>query len=45
MKVLLYSEGMKYIGKSGLGRAIEHQKKALTLEGISLRQITEMILI
>ena len=35
MKVLLYSEGMKYIGKSGLGRAIEHQKKALTLEGIS----------
>jgi len=34
MKVLLYSEGLKYIGKSGLGRAIEHQKKALTLEGI-----------
>lgn len=35
MKVLLYSEGMKYIGKSGLGRAIEHQKKLSTLEGIS----------
>lgn len=34
MKVLLYSEGLKYIGKSGLGRAIEHQKKALTMEGI-----------
>lgn len=29
MKVLLYSEGMKIIGKSGLGRAIEHQMNAL----------------
>lgn len=29
MKVLLYTEGVKTIGKSGLGKAIEHQKKAL----------------
>ena len=30
MKVLLYSEGLKSIGKSGLGKAIKHQDKALT---------------
>lgn len=29
MKVLLYSEGLKTIGKSGLGKAINHQMKAL----------------
>ena len=29
MKVLLYTEGLKTIGKSGLGKAVEHQKKAL----------------
>lgn len=29
MKVLLYTEGLKTIGKSGLGKAIQHQKKAL----------------
>lgn len=29
MKVLLYTEGMKTIGKSGLGKAIQHQRKAL----------------
>lgn len=29
MKVLLYSEGLKTIGKSGLGKAIKHQMKAL----------------
>ncbi len=34
MKVLLYSEGMKYISKSGLGRAIKHQMKALELNNI-----------
>ena len=34
MKVLLYTEGLKAIGKSGLGHAIEHQKKALSYEGI-----------
>lgn len=34
MKVLLFAEGLKTIGKSGLGKAIEHQKEALTNEGI-----------
>lgn len=29
MKVLLYTENEKLIGKSGLGKAIKHQKKAL----------------
>jgi len=29
MKILLYTEGLKTIGKSGLGKAIKHQKKAL----------------
>ncbi len=35
MKVLLYTEGLKTIGKSGLGKAIEHQKKALEYENIN----------
>ena len=34
MKVLLYTEGLKVIGVSGLGKAIEHQKRALTLAGV-----------
>lgn len=34
MKVLLYTEGEKVIGKSGLGKAINHQQKALDLAGI-----------
>lgn len=34
MKVLLYAEGLKTIGKSGLGKAIEHQMKALEDEHI-----------
>ena len=34
MKVLLYAEGLKTIGKSGLGKAIQHQMKALEDEGI-----------
>lgn len=29
MKILLYTEGLKAISKSGLGKAIGHQKKAL----------------
>lgn len=29
MKVLLYTEGLKHIGKSGLGKALKHQIKAL----------------
>ena len=34
MKVLLYTEATKVIGKSGLGKAIEHQKKALESAGV-----------
>ncbi len=34
MKVLLYAEGLKTIGKSGLGKAIQHQMQALEYEGI-----------
>ncbi len=29
IKVLLYSEGLRYIEKSGIGKAIKHQMKAL----------------
>lgn len=34
MKVLLYFEGLKYISKSGVGRALKHQQKALELAGV-----------
>jgi len=34
MKVLLYAEGLKTIGKSGLGKAIQHQMTALENEHI-----------
>ena len=34
VKVLLYTEGMKYVSKSGLGRAIKHQMRALTSAGV-----------
>mgnify|MGYP003571329507 CR=1 FL=1 len=34
MKILLYSEGLKTIGKSGLGKAIKHQMTALENEKI-----------
>jgi len=34
MKILLYAEGLKTIGKSGLGKAIKHQMKALEDENI-----------
>lgn len=34
MKVLLYTEGLKTVGKSGLGKAIKHQMRALENEGI-----------
>lgn len=34
MKVLLYAEGLDTIGKSGLGKAIQHQMKALEDEKI-----------
>ncbi len=35
MKILLYTEKQDKIGKSGLGKAITHQMKALEYEGIS----------
>jgi len=34
MKVLLYTEGLKVVGKSGLGKAIKHQQKALNYAGV-----------
>ena len=34
MKVLLYTEGEKLFSKSGLGKAIKHQMKALEYENI-----------
>ncbi|MBQ3468796.1 MAG: glycosyltransferase [Bacilli bacterium] len=34
MKILLYTEGEKLLHNSGLGKAIEHQKKALKENGI-----------
>ncbi len=34
MKVLLYFESEKLLAKSGIGRALEHQKRALTSVGI-----------
>lgn len=34
MKVLLYTESAKALEKSGLGKAIEHQKEALETNNI-----------
>ena len=34
MKVCLYTEGIKALAKSGLGRAIRHQMRALELAGV-----------
>jgi 1,2-diacylglycerol-3-alpha-glucose alpha-1,2-glucosyltransferase len=34
MKVLLYFELAKAISKSGIGRALKHQQKALSLVGV-----------
>lgn len=34
MKILLYTENEKLVGKSGLGKAIKHQIKALDLAGV-----------
>ncbi|MBO5138096.1 MAG: glycosyltransferase family 4 protein [Bacilli bacterium] len=34
MKILLYTENLKAIGKSGLGKAISHQKSALSYKNI-----------
>ena len=38
MKILLYTELEKKIGKSGLGKAIKHQMKALDSQGIEWTQ-------
>ncbi len=35
VKVLLYFESEKMLAKSGIGRALDHQKRALTEVGIS----------
>ena len=35
MKVLLYTEGLKTISKSGLGKAIKHQMRALEENNVS----------
>lgn len=35
MKILLYFEGEQLLAKSGIGRALEHQKRALESVGIS----------
>ena len=35
MKVLLYTENIKALKNSGLGKAIEHQKRALELAGVN----------
>ena len=34
MKVLLYFEGIDELKKSGIGRALSHQSKALTSAGV-----------
>ena len=34
MKVLLYFENSEHIGKSGIGKALEHQMQALTVTGV-----------
>ena len=37
MKILLYTEMEKVVAKSGLGKAIKHQMKALELTGIEYK--------
>lgn len=39
MKVLLYFESEKLLAKSGIGRALDHQKRALTEMGLTIRLI------
>ena len=41
MKVLLYTENEKMISKSGLGKAIKHQMKALTDNNIEYTTDTD----
>ena len=42
LKVLLYFEGEKLLAKSGIGRALAHQQRALTSVGIPLLLIKMM---
>lgn len=35
MKIALYTENLKLLAKSGVGKAITHQKEALSLQGIT----------
>ena len=42
MKVLLYTEGIEQIGKSGLGKAIKHQMKALDYAKVGTTELNEM---
>lgn len=34
MRVLLYSEGLRFIAKSGVGKAVKHQEQALTMNHV-----------
>ena len=43
MKILLYAEGLKTIGKSGLGKAIQHQRKALEDENIDYTVVNKLL--
>ena len=43
MKILLYLEAEKFLRKSGIGRAIYHQKRALEIAGLTIQQILTRI--
>ena len=43
MKILLYTEGMKTIGKRGLGKALEHQINSLKQNNIEYTLISVLI--
>lgn len=43
-KVLLYNGGMKVAGKSGVGRAMEHQARALEVRGYLIPLIRRRIM-
>lgn len=41
LKVLLYNGGMKLAGKSGVGRAMEHQRARCRMRGFLIHMIPE----
>ena len=45
MKVLLYLEAEDYLRKSGIGRAIKHQERALQLWGKNIQPTRKTIMI